>query len=73
MNTQELSFARQRKKKTQQHMAEVIKKSLDSYSKKERGKVVFFPNEIVAIANELDLSYEQTNDIFFGGGLPKRK
>ena len=70
MKLQELSFARQRKGLTQEQMAKVIGKSMDSYSKKERGEVKFSPNEIVAVTKELDLSYAQMNEIFFGGNLP---
>lgn len=73
MNGMELSFARQRKKRTQQNMADVIKKSLDSYSKKERGEVSFFPDEIAAVVIDLDLTLDQMNDIFFDGLLPFRK
>ncbi len=73
MNSMELSFARQRKKRTQQQMAGVIKKSLDSYSKKERDKVSFSPDEIVAVTLDLELTFDQMNDIFFDGHLPFRK
>ncbi|MDT3700765.1 MAG: helix-turn-helix transcriptional regulator [Thermincola sp.] len=73
MNCMELKFARQRKHRTQKDMADVIRKSLNSYSLKERGEVAFSPDEIVMVSLSLGLTAEQINDIFFDGNLPFRK
>lgn len=73
MNSLELKFARQREGLSQREMAEAIKKSIDSYSKKERGKVSFSPDEILKATLRLNLNYEQFNMIFFDGNLLFRK
>lgn len=72
MNGMELKFARMRKGFSQREMACIIRRSLDSYSKKERGEVSFFPDEIVAATQKLELSFDQFNNIFFDGDLPFR-
>lgn len=69
MNTNELRAERIRQGKTTHYMAACIGKSADTYSKKERGAVKFDPNEMTAIQNELQLSPEQFNVIFFDANL----
>lgn len=73
MNNLELKFARQREGLSQREMAEAIEKSIDSYAKKERGEVSFFPDEILKATLRLNLNYEQFNLIFFDNLLPFRK
>ena len=73
MNNLELKFARQREGLSQREMAEAIEKSLDSYSKKERGEVSFFTDEILKATLRLNLTYDQFNLIFFDNYLPFRK
>lgn len=73
MNSMELKFARQRKGLSQKEMGNAIEKSFDSYAKKERGEVSFFPDEILRATLRLDLDYDQFNLIFFDGKLPFRK
>lgn len=69
MNSSKLKGLRVEKGKTQEEMAKAIEKSLDSYAKKERGEVIFLPDEIAIISNLLEMTFEQVNDIFFDGKL----
>ena len=69
MTTTELRAERIRQGKDTKHMANVIGKSVDSYSKKERGEVKFDPEEMAAIQTDLHLSLEQFNVIFFDSKL----
>lgn len=71
MNQLELEYARKRKEKSKEDMAEAIGKSVVSYGKKERGEVSFSDEEKVIISKELDLTFEQFNVIFFDGNLPE--
>lgn len=70
MKAMELKLARIRAKKSQQEMADAIEKSMDSYSKKERGLVKFTDSERLVVKEKLGLSWEQFNDIFFDNNLP---
>ena len=45
-------------------MAELIGKSLVTYSKKERGEVEFSNEEMSIVAKALDLTSDQVNAIF---------
>jgi len=65
MNTRELRAERIRQDKSVEYMASVIGKSNDTYAKKERGVVMFQPQEMCAIANDLHLSPADFNSIFF--------
>lgn len=71
MNAIELKVARTRKKFTQEHMANCLGISTVAYSKKERGETGFSPEQIKAVAKELELDQDQVNTIFFDGQLPK--
>lgn len=71
MNGLELEYARKRKNKSKEDMAKAIGKSINSYGKKERGEVQFSDEEKIILANELDMSYPQFNEIFFDCKLPK--
>lgn len=73
MNSLELKFARMKKGLSQKEMGDAIEKSYDSYAKKERGEVSFFPDEILRATLRLDLDYDHFNLIFFDGKLPFRK
>lgn len=70
MNTAELKAERVRKDKSVDYMANLIGKSYGSYRKKENGDVKFDPDEMVAIAYDLELDFEKFNVIFFDGQLP---
>lgn len=69
MNTSELRAERVRQSKSVEYMAQVIGKSNDTYAKKERGLVKFAPEEIAAVSNDLSLSPEKLNLIFFDSNL----
>lgn len=69
MNTSELRAERVRQRKNVEYMAKVIGKSNDTYAKKERGLVKFTPEEITAVSNDLLLSPEKLNLIFFDSNL----
>lgn len=73
MNGLELKLARMRAGLSQQEMADRLGKTLASYSKKERGEVIFLPDEISTLTLLLNIDYEQFNCIFFDGKLPFRK
>lgn len=70
MNSLELKGLRIARGKTQSYMGERIEKSLDSYAKKERGEVLFTPEEMAIVASELEMTFEQFNAIFFTNILP---
>lgn len=69
MNTSELRAERIRQRKTVAYMAKVIQKTGDAYAKKERGVVKFTPEEIAAVSNDLALSSDKVNLIFFDSKL----
>jgi len=66
----ELKFARMRAGFSQQEIADRLGKTLASYSKKERGEVIFLPNEILELTLLLGLDYQRFNYIFFANKLP---
>ena len=54
-------------------MAGIIeKKSVNTYSYKERGLTSFAPHEMAKIADHLNMTTGQFNDIFFNGELRLR-
>lgn len=67
----ELKVERTRKGFTQEQMAKTLGVSTVSYSKKERGEVRFKPEEILLVAEALELDQDKVNAIFFDGKLPK--
>lgn len=69
MNTLALKGKRVSQGKTQSYMASVIGVSTGTYSDKERGYVNFDPEQIVAAANDLELTFGELNVIFFDGKL----
>ena len=70
MDSLKLEFARRDKGKSPKDMAQAIGKTENSYRKKERGEVAFSDDDKIIIANELDLTLSQVNEIFFDGKLP---
>lgn len=70
MDSLKLEFARREKGKSPKDMAQAIGKTENSYRKKERGEVAFSDDDKIIIANELDLTLSQVNEIFFDGKLP---
>lgn len=70
MESLELKGLRISKGKTQTDMAIAIEKSTDSYAKKERGEVLFSPEEMAIVAIVLEMTFEQFNYIFFENNLP---
>lgn len=72
MNGLELKLARMRSGFSQKEVADELGKKLDSYSKKERGEVNFFSDEILKLTLMFDLTPEQFNLIFFDNKLPFR-
>ena len=70
MNTLKLKSLRVEKGLTQAEMGEKIEKSGDSYAKKERGEVLFSPDEMCIVAIALEMDYELFNYIFFENKLP---
>lgn len=69
----ELKLARVRREQHHRAVAESIGKSLDSYSKKERGLVSISLEEALSITQFLGLTFDEFNIIFFDGNLPFRK
>ena len=58
--------------RVEKNMAELIGKSLVTYSKKERGEVEFSNEEMSIVAKALDLTSDQVNAIFFRRQLTER-
>lgn len=69
MNTRELRSVRIAQGKDVSYMSAVIGKTNDAYAKKERGEVKFTPDEIASIENDLHLSPDKFNAIFFDSKL----
>ena len=55
---------------TQKDMANYIGISEKTYNFKEKGKIYFKPNEIIAISGKLKLTIKEINKIFFDDKLP---
>lgn len=68
-NGLELKAARVKKGYNQSKVAKHLKMTVKTYSRKENGKAPFTPNEIVVLAELLDLDLKEVNTIFFGGKL----
>ena len=54
----------------QQDMGDIIQKSRQAYSLKERGLTEFTFPEAAAIAVATEMDFDTFNDIFFDGNLP---
>lgn len=73
MNTLELRAARARYGYSGAEMARILGlKCRESYYQKERGKCNFSLDQVMKIANELNLSMGNINTIFFDGKLPEK-
>ena len=70
MNSNELIAERVRRGKTRRQMAGLIGVDYDAYRKKEKGITKFTPDQIVAVAKDLELSADLINVIFFDNKLP---
>lgn len=55
----------------QYELAEKMGISHKTYNFKENGKIVFTVEEILKVIECLDLTFEETNNIFFSNKLPK--
>lgn len=58
---------------TQQQMADILNKSIESYRKKERGEVGFSLNEAVTVAEALGFSLDDFNEAFLNGKLTNQR
>lgn len=70
MNGLKLKGFRVEKGLTQKDMGDMIEKSTDSYSKKERCEVEFTLDETAVIAIETGMDFDEFNAIFYDGRLP---
>lgn len=70
MKPLEIKGARVRLGYTQQYVAECLGISVNSYQKKESGRVRFTDPEKCIIIKLFHLTIEQVNDYLFDGGLP---
>lgn len=70
MNSNELRAERIRRGKTVKEIASLLGITYDAYLKKENGKTMFNPNQIILVSNYLHLSPEMINVIFFDRMLP---
>lgn len=71
VNTLELKADRTRNGLSGEELAKRIGISIEGYRKKERGEYDFKPSEIYNIANELNMTLDRVNVVFFGGKLPR--
>lgn len=69
INTLALKGKRVSQGKTQAYMGALIGVNTGTYSCKERGTTELSPEEIVLIANDLNFTIYELNDIFFDGNL----
>lgn len=70
MKSLELKGARVRRGYTQTDAAKALGISVTAYSDKETGKREFDDNQKLLLIRLLGLSLQETNDIFYDGGLP---
>lgn len=56
---------------SQYNISKILGRSPKAYNHKENAKANFDVNEIITIANELKLTLDEVNDIFFDGKLTK--
>ncbi len=70
MKPLEIKGARTRLGYTQQYVADQLNVTVNSYHKKESGRVRFTDDEKVVLAEVLQFSLEQFNDFLFDGRLP---
>ena len=70
MDTTRLRELRAGRRVSLEKLGEVIGKSIVSYGKKERGEVKFQPDEVIALSEFYELSYDEMNAIFYDNNLP---
>lgn len=70
MNTAELKAERVRSGKSIKDMADALGLTYDAYIRKEKGDVRFNTDQILIVTNELRLTSELVNRIFFDDKLP---
>lgn len=70
IKTREIKGARTRLGYTQQYVADQLGITVLSYRNKEGGRVRFTDNEMIGLAEVLQLSLVQFNDFLFDGKLP---
>lgn len=70
IKTREIKGARTRLGYTQQYVADQLGITVLSYRNKESGRVRFTDNEMIELADVLQLSLVQFNDFLFDGKLP---
>ena len=66
----ELKIARVRKGLSRRDVARTIGIAESTYGNKETGRTDFTAPEAVAVAELLELTWDQYNDIFYDGTLP---
>jgi len=71
MNLRDIKAERTRLGLTQKYMADRLGISEASYRKKEAGTVKWSDEEKVLLVEILHLTYEQYNNFFYKGKLPK--
>ena len=69
MNTLALKGKRTSQGKNQTYMGTLLCVTTSCYSAKELGKIGFTTEDIIAISNDLGLSYSEIDYIFFDGKL----
>ncbi|MDF2545796.1 MAG: family transcriptional regulator [Anaerosolibacter sp.] len=72
MNPNKLKGMRIEKGYTQEELAAKMGISLKTYNRKELGMIEFSRKEISNLAEELNLSIDKVNEIFFDNKLTKR-
>lgn len=73
VNTKALKITRAEEDKTQDDLAELLKISRGTYSKKENGIINMTIDEAVMIAEELQMDFNKFNKVFGNGRLKKEK
>lgn len=73
VNTKALKITRVEEDKTQDDLAELLKISRGTYSKKENGIINMTIDEAVMIAEELQMDFNKFNKVFGNGRLKKEK
>lgn len=73
VNTKALKVTRAEEDKTQDDLAELLKISRGTYSKKENGLINMTIDEAVMIAEDLQMDFNKFNKVFANGRLRKEK
>jgi len=73
VNTKALKITRAEEDKTQDDLADLLKISRGTYSKKENGLINMTIDEAVMIAEELQMDFNKFNKVFANERLKKEK